>query len=65
MVTGQVSVIKALQKERNFVLDILTFIFDMERVPLQQAKKGRIETFFSYLQDLDIYCKLCTKNEGW
>ena len=30
-------VFKVLEKEQNFVSDILTFIFDMERVLLQPA----------------------------
>ena len=33
---------KVLLKERNFVSEIFTLIFDMERVILQPAKKVRI-----------------------
>ena len=37
---------KVLSKERNFVSEILTFIFDMERVLLQPANQGvKVETF--------------------
>ena len=51
---------KVLKKERNFVSDILTFIFDMERALLQPAsqKNQDIYKVSLILQDLDINIEL-------
>ena len=53
---------KVLKKERNFVSDILTFIFDMERAFLQPAsqKNQDIYKVSLILQDLGYMHSFCT-----